>query len=242
MDREEIIAEINRLGPWWRHSIDLGGGIRTKLKAGPRGDDLDRPREKWLGFKDVLPIDLSGKRVLDAGCSEGFFSIEAKRRGADYVLGIDADPRVIARADFARGVLDLDIDYRVSSVYDIDPGWGTFDIVFFLGVFYHLEHPFLGLNKVAGACKEMLFLDSQALMDDPSEGECEIMRFYKDGFGGDRTNRWLPNRKCLQAMLEKAGFEKINDLSYMNARALYQCLRQPGALFEKTAPGPRKNF
>lgn len=227
MNKEKIIAEIKRLGPWWRHSIDLGNGIRTKLELSSRGDDFDRPRDKWAGFKDVLPMDLSGKRVLDVGCSEGFFSIEAKKRGADYVLGVDADPPVIARAQFAREILDLDIDYRVGGVYQIDPEWGTFDVVFFLGVFYHLDHPFLGLKNVAAACKEMLFLDSQALMDDPSGGECEIMRFYKDGFGGDKTNRWLPNRKCLLSMLDSVGFNEINDLTYRENRALYQCLRTP---------------
>ena len=153
MNKEEILSEIKRLGPWWRHSIDLGNGIRTRLKEGPRGDDIDNPWQKWLGFKDALPMDLSGKRVLDVGCSEGFFSIEAKRRKADYVLGIDADPRVIARANFAREILDLDIDYRVCSVYDIDPGWGTFDVVFFLGVFYHLDHPLLALQKIASTSK-----------------------------------------------------------------------------------------
>lgn len=225
MNREEILSEIKRLGPWWRHSLDLGNGIRTKVKAGPR-ENIDRPRQKWSGFKDVLPMDLSGKRVLDAGCSEGFFSIEAKRRGADYVLGIDADPRVIARANFARDVLDLDIDYRVCSVYDIDPGWGIFDVVFFLGVFYHLDHPLMALQKIAPLCKDTLFLDTHALVDDPSDGEIDIMRFFKDGFGGDKTNRWVPNRRCLKSMLACVGFGAVEDLSYTDTRALYMVKRK----------------
>ncbi len=226
MNRDDILTEIKRLGPWWRHSIDLGDGIMTKLSAGPRSR-IDNPREKWNGFKEHLPMDLSGKRILDVGCSEGFFSIEAKRRGADYVLGIDGDPGAIERACFCREILGLDIDYRVCSVYDIPEEWGTFDVVFFLGVFYHLDHPFLGLKKVTEACDGMLFFDSQALMDDPSEGEQEIMRFYAEGFGGDKTNRWLPNRACLKSMLTLQGFGDISDLTYMKARALYRA-RRPG--------------
>jgi tRNA (mo5U34)-methyltransferase len=225
MEHAKIIAEIERLGPWWRHNIDLGKGIHTKVKVG-HTERSDRPREKWEGFKDHLPSDLKGKRVLDIGCSEGFFSIAAKRRGADEVLGVDFDERCIARADFAKEVLQLDIQYRVGSVYDVVPKIGKFDIVFFLGVLYHLDHPLLALQKIAPICNDLLFLDTHALVDDPSDGGIEIMRFFKDGFGGDKTNRWVPNRPCLKSMLADVGFRDIQDLSYSKSRALYLARKQ----------------
>lgn len=45
---------------------------------------VSRSSEKLDGIK--LPADLTGKSVLDLGCNEGFFSLEAKRRGADLSL------------------------------------------------------------------------------------------------------------------------------------------------------------
>src|SRR5215208_4426819 len=45
-----------------------------------------------------MPADLEGKRVLDIGCNEGFFAIEAKNRGAAEVIGIDGDGAAIERA------------------------------------------------------------------------------------------------------------------------------------------------
>jgi tRNA (mo5U34)-methyltransferase len=43
-----------------------------------------------------------------------------KRRGATRVLGIDSQRELVRQANFVRGVLGLDIDYRRMSVYDLD--------------------------------------------------------------------------------------------------------------------------
>jgi tRNA (mo5U34)-methyltransferase len=56
----------------WFHRIDLGDGIVT-----PRVDDSPN-KLSALG----MPVDLSGKTVLDIGAWDGFFSFEAERRGA----------------------------------------------------------------------------------------------------------------------------------------------------------------
>jgi len=44
-----------------------------------------------------MPEDLSGKRILDAGCGTGAFSIACARRGAE-VLGIDLSPSLVSLA------------------------------------------------------------------------------------------------------------------------------------------------
>lgn len=45
-----------------------------------------------------MPTDLRGKRVLDAGCNEGFFCNEAHLRGSPDVVGIDCNAHLVARA------------------------------------------------------------------------------------------------------------------------------------------------
>lgn len=62
--------------------------------AGEKGDS-DSPA-KLAAIK--LPEDLTGKRVLDLGCAEGFFCQEAKKRGADEVIGIDTNPKAVEEA------------------------------------------------------------------------------------------------------------------------------------------------
>ena len=63
---------------WARLTSDAPlGRIRSSVRAG-----RDRMRGTLLSW---LPQDLSGRRVLDAGCGTGALAIEAARRGADVV-------------------------------------------------------------------------------------------------------------------------------------------------------------
>lgn len=64
-------------------------GIRATVRAG-----RERMRQTLLNW---LPADLTGARVLDAGCGTGAFSVEAARRGAD-VVGVDLSPKLIGVA------------------------------------------------------------------------------------------------------------------------------------------------
>jgi len=98
------------------------GRIRATVRAG-----RDRMRETLLSW---LPPDLSGARVLDAGCGTGAFAIEAARRGA-RVVAIDLSPSLveIARrrvADLPDATVLLDrIDFRSGDM--LDPALGRFD-------------------------------------------------------------------------------------------------------------------
>src|SRR5947207_4525807 len=132
-DRAHVAEQVRGLGEWF-HNIDLGG-----VETAPEHFLGDFPRVKWERFQHAIPADLRGKSVLDIGCNGGFYSIEMKRRGAHRVLGIDFDERYLAQAHFAADALGLDIEFRKLSVYDVHKLGEQFDIVLFLGVFYHLR-------------------------------------------------------------------------------------------------------
>ena len=75
---------------WSRLTSDAPvGRIRTTVRAG-----RDRMRATLLSW---LPEDLSGRRILDAGCGTGALATEAARRGAD-VVAVDLSPKLIALA------------------------------------------------------------------------------------------------------------------------------------------------
>jgi malonyl-CoA O-methyltransferase len=46
----------------------------------------------------LLPDDLSGLRVLDAGCGSGRYLLHAQRRGVRQVVGVDLSAEMLARA------------------------------------------------------------------------------------------------------------------------------------------------
>jgi len=162
--------------------------------------------------------------VLDIGCNAGFYSIEMKRRGADRVVAIDNDETYLAQARFAAEVWQADIDFRQMSVYDVAALNERFDLVLFLGVFYHLRHPLLALDLIHEHVTRDLLLfqsmqrgseDIEPLSEDYPFWEKDI--FFQDGFprmnfieksySADPTNWWIPNRACVEAMLRSAGFQ-----------------------------------
>ena len=214
---ELIRSRAEALGPWF-HNLDLRG-----VQTAPDHFLWDYPRVKWIKFADAIPADLTGKTVLDIGCNAGFYSMEMKRRGASHVLGIDFDEDYLAQARFAAEVEELDIEYRQMSVYDVASLGRRFDVVFFIGVLYHLRHPLLALDliheHVAG---DMLVFQSlqrgspaiaevaadydffaPAPFDDPGYPK---LHFIEQSYAGDNTNWWAPNRACSAAMLRSAGF------------------------------------
>jgi tRNA (mo5U34)-methyltransferase len=219
--RQELQRRIQALGKWF-HNLNLDG-----IQTAPDHFLGDYPSVKWRHFSHVLPHDLAGLSVLDIGCNAGFYALEMKRRGASRVLGIDSDPRYLAQARLASDVTGLEIELRLMSVYDIPRLKEKFDLVIFMGVFYHLRHPLLALDLIREHASRNLFLFQSMqrgedavtpLRDDYPFSEQTIfgqpgfprMHFIEKRYSGDPTNWWIPNRACVEALLRSAGFAIIS--------------------------------
>jgi len=200
-DADKVRAEIADVN--WYHRIDLGDGIVT-----PGVDDTP-------SRFDVLdmPADLSGNSVLDIGAWDGFFSFEAERRGANRVLATDSycwsgegwgtkEGFDTVRRTLGSNVDDLEID-----VMDLSPdAVGTFDLVLFIGVLYHMRHMLLALERVASVTGDQLILDTHTAM---TEDERPVMLFYPENeLNNDYTNWWGANPPAVEAMLRDVGFRK----------------------------------
>jgi tRNA (mo5U34)-methyltransferase len=192
--------------PYWFQRIELPGGMCTPGWSDPRSEKLP-----YFG----LPDDMHGMRVLDIGHAEGFFSFEAERRGAEQVCGIEMDPRMIVNFNICRSALNSQARSVGSSVYELDPKVvGTFDMVFFFGVLYHLRHPLLALERVFSVCSGTLLIQTATL---PDESEKAMAEFHPAGIMSGTAERpiydptcfWFPNPSCCKAMLEHVGFQKI---------------------------------
>src|SRR4051812_20102000 len=217
-DRAQLAHQIRALGDWF-HNIEISG-----IQTAPHHFLGDYPRVKWERFQHAIPADLRGKTVLDIGCNGGFYSIEMKRRGADRVVGIDSDPRYLAQARFAAEASGVEIELRELDVYSVAQLKEQFDLVLFMGVFYHLRHPLLALDLLHDhAVKDLLVFQSlmrgteevQPVEEDYPFSETAIfeqpgypaMRFVERRYSQDPTNWWIPNRACVEALLRSSGFD-----------------------------------
>lgn len=144
MTRDEVLARLKQYR--FYHFIDLGGGIVT-----PGGPDHVASQQPVLAA--LRGLDLKGKRVLDIGCRDGLYSIEAERLGAAEVVAFDND---LSRAavEFILPYLKSKVKMSERNLFDVRPDeFGTFDVVVFAGVLYHLRYPLWALKVVRDLCK-----------------------------------------------------------------------------------------
>ena len=210
----------------WYHTIDLGNGIVT------RGIDDTPLRLARL----QLPGSLSGRTVLDIGAWDGFFSFECERRGAARVVAADyyswhgtgwgaKAGFQLAREALGSRVADVDID-----VMELAPERvGTFDVVLFLGVLYHLRHPLLALEKIAAVTRDLLILET--VVDLVGLGRPAVAFYPGRELNADPTNWWGPNHAAVVGMLQTVGFDDVRVVTpspgaaYRGARAVWHRLK-----------------
>jgi tRNA (mo5U34)-methyltransferase len=221
LTHEQIEERVRRLGKWF-HNLNLRG-----VQTAPDHFLGDYPQNKWRNFAQAIPADLSGKSVLDIGCNAGFYSIEMKRRGAERVVGVDFDEAYLSQARFAAELSGAEIEFQQLSVYEIGRLREKFDLVLFLGVFYHLRHPLLALDLIhEHVAKDLLVFQSmqrgsnevEPIAADYPIWQTEMfdhpafprMYFIEERYSGDATNWWIPNRACTEAVLRSAGFDILD--------------------------------
>lgn len=96
-EREKTVQRIVELGPWF-HQIELGSGIRTRdISPAPGPQPQDHSIARWEAVQNWIPTDLAGKRILDIGCADGFFSVELARRGATEIVAVDPWRKALER-------------------------------------------------------------------------------------------------------------------------------------------------
>jgi tRNA (mo5U34)-methyltransferase len=215
----KLESRIKELQPWF-HNLHLPNGVQTA----PDHYFGDFPKFKWDDIKKYLPKNLEGMTALDIGCNAGFYSFELARRGAD-VLGIDLDPHYLRQAKWAAREMGLSgkVSFKQMQVYDLAKMKRSFDIIIFMGVFYHLRYPMLALDIVAQKVKKMMIFQTLTM---PGEEVFQtkpdmmlnerknmlkkgwpVMAFIERRLAKDPTNWWAPNHACIEAMLRTSGLK-----------------------------------
>ncbi|MBN1489214.1 MAG: DUF1698 domain-containing protein [Phycisphaerae bacterium] len=212
------VAEIR-----WYHTMDLGDGIITP------GFNKTPPFMARIG----LPADLTGKSVLDVGAWDGAYSFEAERRGAARVLATDhfswSGPGWGTKAgfEFARERLGSQVEDRDIDIPDLCVETvGTFDVVLFLGVLYHLQDPLDALRRLAAMTRERLILET--VIDLWMLRRPTIAIYPGTELSNDPTNWCGPNPAAVVAMLRCVGFRRVEIVWPTGTARLWQMAKAIG--------------
>ena len=240
--RAEIEAAVRRF-PFWYQRIELAPGLFT----------LAQPAYHEFVWQRILPAlrtDLSGASVLDVGCNAGYFAIEAKRRGAWRVVGIESVGDFLRQAELCRDVLGLDIEYLSMDAHALRDLRARFDLVLFTGILYHLKDPLHVIEAVGECCADAVIVETEVLAENP--GTCVyvrqgpyghtpvtpvhtgIMKFLeRDDLNGDPSNWWVPDVECVRGMLRTAGFTFFSQpVMLQETRVLLAATKRAGSCLD----------
>jgi tRNA (mo5U34)-methyltransferase len=219
---ERFIAESSFI---WHQRFELVPGVVT-----PGVSSVDQ-----LAGLARLPPDLTGRRVLDVGTSNGGTALECERRGAARVVAVDVLPPEVHGI---RQVLDFvhsGVEYVQASVYELDRVLAEpFDLIVFWGVLYHLRHPLLALDTLRAVCTGTISVET-AVADAELGGTATgaTARFYRGAELGDDPSNWFaPTLHTMQEWLASAGFTPTLTTAWPDgapSRALVNATVVPGA-------------
>jgi 2-polyprenyl-3-methyl-5-hydroxy-6-metoxy-1,4-benzoquinol methylase len=193
----------------WGHDHDFGD-FRLAGQMGTRHIWL---LSRFFDHFGVGTDDVIGRNVLDVGCWTGGVSLILARIGGK-VTAIDEVamyPHALGFLAEAFGMTNLETCHK--SLYDLDdPAFvGRFDIVFLLGVIYHVSDPIVALRRLFHVLKPggMLCIETMAIPGDGSERSiCEYEGpSRRRGLFG--WNWFVPSPQALACWMEDAGFDNV---------------------------------
>jgi tRNA (mo5U34)-methyltransferase len=236
--RRKLADEYQTAHGWW-HSIDLGKGVVTTgyKSAEHLGDELvamgfPDVRGKsvldigaWDGFYSYEAERRGAARVvaldhfvwcLDTPAQHGY--VEQCRRQGVKPLPYETVPEIWRPDDLpgkrgfdlAHDVLESKVEAVVADFMSTDlVKLGSFDVVLFLGVLYHLKDPIGALERLRRLVRGVAVIETEA-MEVPGCPGFELWESYSsDQLQGDVTNWWAPNCAGLVGMCKAVGFRDV---------------------------------
>jgi len=194
----ELAAQIS--GERWFHHINLNGVVTPGVS--------NKAAQDWTSSH--LPAQFDGLSVLDVGAWDGFYSFLAEERGAARVLAVDKmqNPEAHGQGtrafELAKRIRGSHVEYRIAAIEKLFDLEERFDVVFFLGVYYHMNDPLAGLQVIHQLVKPGGRVYTEGLV---VPGSRPLLRF----FGPNEVEPWTycaPTVPGLITLCRLAGFSE----------------------------------
>ncbi len=171
--------------------------------------DADYHRKVWKFIeRNLNTVDFTDKAVLDIGCWDGYWSFYAERRGARSVLATDDHSQnwsVSEGVFLAKELLksSVEVNNKVS-VYQLESLNRKFDIIMFLGVYYHLFDPFYALAQIRHCCHRDTIVLIEGVESTDLIPAAALFNFPDHGC------EWMPTREALEQLMSAAYLKVVS--------------------------------
>ncbi len=209
MEVEELQDRIAAF-PLWNYQFEFEGGVRTPLTDAARVNrQVQRRRYFFEALLRLTGGTLQGRRVLDLGCSAGFWALQAVEAGADFVLGIDGRADYIEQAELvfeAKGIERSRYRFEQANVFEYELR-ERFDVVLCLGLLSVVAKPVALFELMERAQAPLIVLDT-GLSRAPTK-LFEVTRLQEPRNKVDYGLVLVPTRRAVAELGRQFGYDPV---------------------------------
>lgn len=197
---EAIFSTLKAMSPWRKGPFEVFGiPVDTEWAS----------YIKWNRLKDTI-APLEGRRILDIGCSSGYYMFKMLEHHPEMILGIDPQLLFYYQFKALQKYIQSDRLYYIPAKLEELPKFDAyFDTVFFMGIIYHRKSPVDSLLEIRDSMKTggELVLETLIIEDNTP---CAL--FPVDRYAKMRNVFFIPSVPCLEAWLKRSRFDSIRCL------------------------------
>jgi len=209
LNAEELEDRIAAF-PLWGYQFEFENGVRTPIADWQRVNrQVQRRRHFFEPLLSLTGGSLAGKRVLDLGCSSGFWALEAIEAGADFVLGVEASETAVEQANLVFEAKGVDRDrYRfdVANVFDYELA-ERFDVILCLGLLNVVSKPVALFELMSAAEPELIVLDTG--LSKATARLFEVSRLVEPRNRVDYDMVLVPTRRAVVELAGQFGLQAV---------------------------------
>lgn len=232
MSGNSLSEQVNEIT--WHHTIDLGDGLVTHGLSGRMIPPEFFPDVSgrtvldigaWDGWYSFLAERQGASRVVALDHYVWCVDLKARTeywdecRAKGILPDVSRDEGDFWRDDMpgrrgfdlAREALHSQVEPMVADFMTMDlEQLGTFDVVLYLGVLYHMREPLTALERVRRTTAQVAMIETEAVWIPGAEEDASLFAFYPgDELGRDYGNWFAPNEQALHGLCRAAGFSKV---------------------------------
>jgi len=196
-DINRLKEHLHTLNPWRKGPFEIFGvEVDTEWQSWIKWDRL----KKHLG-------DIERKKILDIGSSNGYYMFRLAALKPLMVLGVEPQHSFYYQYLALQKYLNIENVFCLPIKFESFPvTQNYFDLIFCMGILYHRKSPvemLQGINKIMAKGGTLIV---ENLVLESKEGLC---LFPESRYAKMRNVFFIPDLKCMQSWLERAGFSDI---------------------------------